>query len=224
MLHSRITWLIPLAFTLVGFGSSVESATAQTSDNIYEFSIPYTVFTDIDTTFRPDLNISKVTDRGESPDALYGLTNFLSNAYAQAEFRGTTISSRFDADPAVFGLEGEILGDRFFGSSNELFTRSSGSFETDLVEGRIRGTGNLVVLGGTGLFENATGTVTFTQENSINQVDPTATAVGQATLNFSLRTPRTVPEPTAATTLIGIGVTGAAFLLRQRHLRSAGKS
>ncbi|MBD0263775.1 MAG: hypothetical protein ICV78_13920 [Tolypothrix sp. Co-bin9] len=217
MLHSRITWLIPVALTLVGLASSVKSAIAQTNDQIYEFSIPYTVFTDIDPTFRPDLNISKVTDRGESTNALYGLTNFFSQAYAQAEFRETAIFSRFDANPAAFGIEGEILGDRFFGGSNELFTRSSGTFNTDLVAGTINGAGNLVVLGGTGIFEKATGTVTFTQENSLNRENPTATAVGTATLNFSLRTPRKVPEPTATTALVGIGVTGLCLTLRRNR-------
>lgn len=116
----------------------------------------------------------------------------------------------------MFGIEGEILGDRFFGGSNELFTTSSGSFETDLVEGVIRGTGNLVVLDGTGIFENATGTVIFTQSNSINPANPTATAEGMATLNFSLRTPKPVPESTSPITLFGIGIIGTSFMLR-RH-------
>ena len=214
-LRSYTAYLVPVALTLVGFEVNAAFATEQTSEEIYEFSIPYTVFTDVDPTFRPDLNISKVTDRGESNNALYGLTNFLSNAYAQAEFRGTTVSSTFNANPAVFGIEGEILGDRFFGGPNELFTTSSGSFETDLVEGVIRGTGNLVVLDGTGIFENATGTVTFTQSNRLNPANPTATAEGMATLNFSLRTPKPVPEPTSPITLLGIGTIGASFMLRR---------
>lgn len=217
---SYTAYLVPVALTLVSFGVDTAKAIAQTSGTVYEFSIPYTVFTDIDTTFRPDLNISRVTDRGESSNAVYGLTNFLSDAYAQAEFRGTTISSRFDANPAVFGIEGEILGDRFFGGANELFTRSSGNFETDLVEGVIRGNGNLTVLGGTGIFENATGTVTFTQENRINPAAPTGTAVGLARLNFSLRTPQRVPEPTASKTMFGIGAIGAVLLLRRHHRRT----
>jgi hypothetical protein len=220
MVHSKIAWLIPLGFSLITTGSNVQSALAQTNENIYEFSIPYTIFTDIDTTFRPDLNIARVTDRGESNNALFGLTNFFSEAYAQSEFRGTTISSRFNADPSVFGIEGEILGDRFFGGSNNLFTRSSGTFETDLVQGIIRGNGNLVVLGGTGLFENATGTVTFTQENTINPANPTATAVGKATLNFSLRTPKKVSEPIATTALVGIGLTGGYLLLRRHRYKA----
>lgn len=220
MLRSRIAWLIPVALTLVGLASNVKSAIAQTNDNIYEFSIPYTVFTDIDPTFRPDLNISKVTDRGETTNALYGLNNFFSQAYAQAEFRETTISSRFNANPAVFGIEGEILGDRFFGGANELFTRSSGTFNTDLVAGTIKGDGNLVVLGGTGMFEKATGKVTFTQENSLNRENPTATSVGTATLNFSLRTPRKVLEPTATTALVGIGITGVGLTVRRNRRRT----
>lgn len=219
MLPLRTSWLVLGASTLISLGSNIESTSAQTSNNIYEFSIPYTVFTDIDTSFRPDLNIAKVTDRGESVNALFGLTNFFSQAYAQSEFRGTTISSRFNANPAVFGIEGEVLGDRFFGGENELFTRSSGTFETDLVQGRIRGEGNLAVLGGTGIFQNATGTVTFTQENDIDPLNPTATAVGTATLTFRLSTPIKVPEPTLSTAVFCLGVTGAVLWRRRLLLK-----
>lgn len=63
MLRLRTSWLVLGASTLISLGSNIESTSAQTSNNIYEFSIPYTVFTDIDTSFRPDLNIAKVTDR-----------------------------------------------------------------------------------------------------------------------------------------------------------------
>lgn len=119
----------------------------------------------------------------------------------------------------MFGIEGEILGDRFFGGENELFTRSSGTFETDLVQGRIRGDGNLGVLGGTGIFQNATGTVTFTQENDIDPLNPTATAVGTATLTFRLSTPVKVPEPTLTIALGCIGVTGAHFCRRRLLLK-----
>jgi hypothetical protein len=203
------------AVTVVGLSSDVKIARAQTSNNIYEFSIPYTIFTDIDTSFRPDLNIARVTDRGEAVNAPFGLNNFLSFAYAQSEFRGTTILSRFNADPSVFGIEGEILGDRFFGGENELFTRSSGTFETDLLQGRIRGNGNLAVLGGTGIFQNATGLVTFTQENAIDPLNPTATAVGTGVLNFRLQTPIRVPEPGLTTALFFIGVTGASLWRRR---------
>lgn len=76
MLRLRTSWLVLGASTLISLGSNIESTSAQTSNNIYEFSIPYTVFTDIDTSFRPDLNIAKVTDRGESEDCSFWINQF----------------------------------------------------------------------------------------------------------------------------------------------------
>jgi hypothetical protein len=40
MLRSRITWLIPVALTLVGLASSVKSAIAQTNDKIMNLAFP----------------------------------------------------------------------------------------------------------------------------------------------------------------------------------------
>lgn len=223
MLRSNIAWLIPLAFTLVGFEPNVQSATAQTTNNVYEFSIAYDVLAEFDTSFLPEKNIARVTVSGESIGvAPYGLTNFISDTYGQFDNRGNQIFSIFDANPRVFGIEGEILGDRYFGGDNELFGTASDSAEIDLVQNTIRGGGTITIFAGTGIFENATGIITFTQEDSITPgpTDGPLTSRGVAILNFSLQTPQRVPEPTATTTFVGIGVIGAGLLLRQRLLKA----
>lgn len=51
--------------------------------------------------------------------------------------------------------------------------------------------------------------------------DPTAPLRGKAFLTGSFQTPQKVPEPKINLVLIGVEVTAAGFLLRQRRLRSA---
>ncbi|GAB1544633.1 hypothetical protein NUACC21_73090 [Scytonema sp. NUACC21] len=66
-----------------------------------------------------------------------------------------------------------------------------------------------------------TGLITFTQEDRLTpgSTDEPLTSRGVAVLNFSIRTPQRVPEPAATTTLVGLGVTGAALLLHQYRRR-----
>jgi hypothetical protein len=217
MLRSRITWLIPLAFTLVGFGSSIKSATAQTT---YEFD----TFYDIEVILTPITpEVSQASISGFNPDAPYGLTNFSSINYSQ--FNPATGVFTFVPDAAQFGLEGLPVGvDRFFGSGDDqLFATSNATAAINFTSGILEGSGTVTITGGAGRFSGATGVLNFFETEPLDQ-DPTAPLRGQAFLSGSFQTPRTVPEPTATTTLIGIGVTGAGFLLRQRRLLSAGKS
>ncbi|GAA6618734.1 hypothetical protein [Scytonema sp. NUACC26] len=222
MLRPKVTWLIPIALTLLSFGSNVQKVTAQTTENIYEFSIAYDALAIFGPVFNEEKNILDVAVLGESiGDAPFGLTNFDSRTYGQFDDRGTQIFSRFDADPSVFDIEGNLRSDRYFGGSNELFGRASDSAVIDLVQQTIKGGGIINVTGGTGIFENATGLITFTQEDRLTPgpTDGPLTSRGVAVLNFSIRTPQRVPEPTATSTLVGLGVTGAALLLRQNRRR-----
>ena len=117
----------------------------------------------------------------------------------------------------MFGLTDEpLLSDRYYGGANELFGTASDSAEINFAQETIKGGGTISIFGGTGLFKNATGTITFTQEDQLNlSGDPSE---GLAKLTFTLQTPQSVPEPTATTTLIGIGVIGAGLILnRCRH-------
>ncbi|MUG98281.1 hypothetical protein F7734_40635 [Scytonema sp. UIC 10036] len=213
---------MPVALTLLGFGSNVQKVTAQTTENIYEFSITYDALAIFGPVFNEEKNILDVAVLGDSiGDAPFGLTKFDSRTYGQFDDRGTQIFSRFDADPSVFGVEGNLRGDRYFGGSNELFGRASDSAVIDLVQQTIVGGGIINVTGGTGIFENATGLITFTQEDRLtpSSTDGPLTSRGVAVLNFSIRTPQRVPEPAATTTLVTLGVTGAALLLRRNRRR-----
>ncbi|WP_414580804.1 hypothetical protein [Scytonema sp. PCC 10023] len=219
MLYSRITWLIPLAFTLVGFGSSIKSATAQTT---YPFEAVY----DTEATLRPIPNRSNVFEifvSGTNPDAPYGLTNFTStNNYGQLD-PGTGVLT-FGPDPATLGLEGPFGRDEFFGSSDDsLFGSSSATALLDLQNFTLSGSGTVNITGGTGRFSGAIGTLNFFENDELNP-DPTAPTRGRAILSGFFQVPEKVPEPRTNLALVGVGVTGAGFLLRQRRLRSAGKS
>lgn len=219
MLHLRITWLIPLAFTLVGFGSITKSATAQTT---YPFEAVY----DTEVSLIPIPNRSNVFQvfvSGTNPDAPYGLTNFTStNNYSQLD-PGTGVLT-FGPDPATLGLEGPFGRDEFFGSSDDsLFGSSSATALLDFQNLTLSGSGTVNITGGTGRFSGAIGTLNFFENDQLNP-DPTAPTRGRAILSGFFQVPEKVPEPRTNLALVGIGVTGAGFLLRQRRLRSAGKS
>jgi hypothetical protein len=209
ILRSSIATLVPLSVMLVGLGTT--KATAQ---NTYDFSIVYDTVVTIDPTFRPDLGITRVTVTGETSDAPFGLTDFISNTYGR--FDPATNVSIFNADASVFGLEGEpILSDRYFGGENELFGTASDRAEFDFEAGTVSGSGIITLTGGTGIFDNAMGQISFTQNDRLTSPDLTEPFEGQAVLEFSIQTPRSVPESSNNLTLIGIGAIGLVVLLRR---------
>lgn len=218
MFGSRLGWLLTATLTIISLGSNVQSAKAQDNYNDYTFSIDYNTIVTFDPTFRPDLGIIRATIKGESTKpAPYGLDFFLSDDYGKLEpIENPSINKyTFNSNPSVFGLEGEpAFSDRYYGGANELFGKASDSAEINFAEGIIKGGGAINVFGGTGLFKNATGTITFTEQD---QVNPSGTpSQGLAKLNFILQTPQEVPEPTATTSLIGIGLIGASFVISKR--------
>jgi len=205
--------LVPVAALLVSFGLGRDRAIAQTT---YEFSATYDTLVTIDPSYRPDLGISRATITGETTDAPYGLNKLISNTYSR--FDPTTSTATFDADPAVFGLQGEpVLSDRYYGGSNELFGTASDMAQFNLEEGTVSGGGTITITGGTGIFENATGAITFTQNDRLTSLDLTEPFAGRAMLDFSVQTPQPVPEPQTDAALVGIGLIGTGFLLRRRR-------
>lgn len=225
MLCQKFTWLIPAGLTLLSFGVNVQQVNARTQENIYKFSITYDALATFGPIFNEEKNILDVAVIGKSiGDAPFGLTNFDSRTYGRFEERGSQIFSTFDADPSVFGIEGNLRGDRYFGGSNELFGRASDSAVIDLVQQTIVGGGIINVTDGTGIFENATGLITFTQEDKLTpgSTDGPLTSRGVAVLNFSIRTPQTVPEPRNNAAIFSIGSIGVGFLLRRHRLRVIG--
>lgn len=222
-LRSYTLGLFPVAVALVmglgnGKAQAQSAANAQTQTS-YEFTATYDTLATIDPSYRPDLGIGRTTVTGTSTDAPYGLTDFISNTYNQ--FDPTTNVSTFNANPAAFGLQGEpILSDRYYGGSNELFGTASDRAAFDFQQGTVSGGGTITITGGTGIFENASGAITFTQNDRLTSTNLTEPFAGRATLNFSVQTAQAVPEPSTNATLVGIGVISTGLLLR-RLRRSA---
>ncbi len=201
--------LASVAITLISFGLDTAKANAQTN---YEFSAIYDTVVTIDPSFRPDINISRATITGESADAPYGLSKFLSNTYGQ--FDPTTNISYFNADASAFGLENQpLLSDQYYGGSNELYGTANDQAKFDFVNGTVNGAGTITLTGGEGIFKNAVGKITFTQNDRLTSTDLTAPFKGKAVLQFSVQTPKAVPEPNAIAGVIGMGFVGLSFLL-----------
>jgi len=216
MTVSRVAWLIPVSLTLVGFGLNIQSAIAQSTDDTYAFSAEYNTSVTIDPTFNPDLGIVRATIIGESTQpAPYGLNFFTSNTYGKLNPVDDPSINKytFNSDASVFGLKGQpVLSDRYYGGSNELFGRASDTAEINFAEGTIKGGGTITFFDGTGLFKNATGTMTFTEEDSLSP--PGTPSKGLAKLKFSLQASQPVPEPGATTSFVGIAI-GAGLILRR---------
>jgi hypothetical protein len=227
MPRSYALGLIPLTVTLTSFAIATGKANALTS---YDFSIVYDTVVTIDPSFRPDVGVSRVTVTGETTDAPFGLTNFVSNTYGRLD--PATNVSTFNADPTVFGLDGlPVLGDRYFGGSNELFGTANDRAAFDLEAGTVSGSGIITLTGGTGLFADATGSIAFTQNDRLTSTDLTEPFRGQARLDFTFQTPaenpsnppaESIPEPSNFMALPVIGALWFGLRRRMRKLHKAG--
>src|SRR5579883_1554052 len=191
--------------TLVSFVSFTKNLMALT---IYPFDTVY----DLEEVLTPiaGTNFIDALVLGYNPDAPYGLTNYTLKTYVKLDFETSTLT--FNTDPATLGLEGFPVGSLVYSGSgaDQLFGNSAGSAKPDPTTGTMMGLTTNTITGGTGQFIGATGTINVVQIDSI----PKAFSSG------SIQTPQTVPEPTATPVLIGIGLTGASFLLRRRYLQS----
>jgi hypothetical protein len=233
MVVSKSAWILTVALTLINSGFNPQSAFAQSASltttnaslinqNSRNFEIKYnTLLTLIPT---PDLgeNIFRATITGQSSDAAFGLTNFESNTYGKlVEATPTTQKFEFNGNPAVFGLTGQqVLVDRYFGGSNELFGIADDMATVDFAAATVMGGGVINITGGIGIFEQASGQISFTQQDVLDLNAPPGTPVkGEAILKFSVQTPKAVPEPTVTTTLVSIGAIGAV-MLRRRHSKA----
>ncbi len=151
---------------------------------------------------------------------------------------------QFNANPNVIGLQNppqsvinrrtelgvanpEVNSDIYFGdTANKLFGQADDRAEINFFPpgnpnfpGTVSGGGVITITGGTGVFENASGEITFEQSDRLPE-DRNAPAPGIATLKFNVQTPKAVPEPTSAFGL-SAGVLGAGFMVR-RNRRKAG--
>ena len=210
MIKSLYTaWVFGVALTLVGFGSSVTKASAQTT---YPFQATYN--SEITT---KETNIPLVLDTtviGESPDAPYGLTNLIIRNYSQVD--PNTGVATYNSDPATFALQNVPFGTlTLSGQGNDkLFGTNKGTASLE------SGSGTISITGGEGRFRGATGTLDLFQTITSNP-DPTgltAPIISPATISGSFLVSQAVPEPKTDAMLVGIGVIAAGLVLR-RHRR-----
>lgn len=230
MASKTIAWLIPtVAMTVFGWNISAQ---AQTTNN---FDIEYETLTDIrpflpgaGNDLFPKFVRATITGTSTAP-AAFGLDKFVSNTYGRREDTNdpTLVRYEFNSNPTALGLSSDLeaFNDRYFGGENELFGKASDRAEINLAAGTIQGGGTITIFDGKGLFDNATGQITFTQQDRLGPIgEPVA---GKATLKFQIQTPaRQIPESTPTTTLIAAGLTGAACLRLKnaKTLKAKGKN
>ncbi|GAB1539770.1 hypothetical protein NUACC21_24370 [Scytonema sp. NUACC21] len=203
-------WLVPLALTLVGVCSSAVKTAAQT---IYPFTGNYRTTVNITPIIG---DISQVFEVGVSDDAPYGLELYEGLTYSVLDANGNLT---FNNDPKAFGIENYPLGYIQFGSgTNKLFGTSDASASVNFETLTATGTGVVYITGGEGLFENATATLLFSEDDIVNP-GSTITLNGLALVTGPIQVPQKVTEPTTTTTLVGIGLIGVGFLLRRHSSR-----
>lgn len=135
------------------------------------------------TPFPENESLQLITAEGVTDYAPFGLTNLRTTSYSTLPDENGNF--RFSADPADFGLEGELLIDTFFGTGiNKLFGTSSGSGSIDFNQGIILGSGTFTITGGQGLLQGATGTLNFTDTATLAGETGTAVVTGNITVPF----------------------------------------
>lgn len=216
ILRSYKIGLVSLAAMVVSLGLGTAKATAQAAFDTYEFTTSYKTLVEINP-FNQELGMVRATITGENSDAPYGLNFFTSNTYGLLNPSTNPVIAKynFNSDPGTFGLTGqEVFSDRYYGGANELFGKANDSAEINFETGTIKGAGTISIYDGSGIFKGATGTITFTQEDRLGP--PGVPSQGEAALTYSLRVPRSVPEPGTNAALIGVAVISGGMLLRRR--------
>jgi hypothetical protein len=214
MVSKKIVCLIP-ALAFLSFNTP--SVQAQTTKN---FDIEYSTLTEIsDLASQPGFVRATITGTSTAPGA-FGLDSFVSNTYGRLEPTGdpSLIRYTFNSEPTALGLPSnlESFSDRYFGGSNELFGKADDRAEINLAAGTIQGGGTITIFDGTGVFENATGQITFSQQDRLGP--PGTPALGLAKLNFQIQTPtRQVPEYTPTYTLISTALIGAVLFKKLKR-------
>lgn len=140
----------------------------------------YAVY-ETEVSFEPYIDdVQIVTTTGTSDNAPFGLTELDASNYSTIDEDGRFL---FGGDPEDFGVEGEILMDKFSGEGeNELFGISSGMGEVDFEAGVVSGIGEIEITGGQGIFKNASGTLTFEETEVLAEDNGTAVVSGTVTV------------------------------------------
>jgi hypothetical protein len=209
ILRSLKVWL-PVAITLVGVCSG--TARAMAHDLIYPFTANYRTTINI-TPVEGD--ISQVFEVGFSDDAPYDLEKYEGLTYSAIDDEGNLT---FNNNPETFGLEGYPLGYITFSGNgdNKLFGFSDATAALDLETLTGKGSGVVYITDGEGIFENATSTLSFSEEDTVD-LGPPLTLNGLALVSGSIKVPHSVPEPTTTSVFIGMSLIGSVSLLRRRQ-------
>lgn len=208
MIQSTALRYVLLAFTFMNFAPSAALATTLTSS----FNATYDV---VVTAKQITPNLEQTFISGTSTDAPYGLTTVNAIAYTQTNFTNGLFNS--NTDPNTFGLQGYPLGSiTFSGNSNDsLFGNQITTGLIDFNTFNVTSSGTVTFTGGSGQFENATGTLTFSQVQPLS-LQPGVALKGQAKVNGSFQVVA-VPEPTTNVIPLVIGAIAASVLLRRRN-------
>lgn len=213
MLRSRTLWLVPVAIALVGSKLDIAPAIGQTT---YSVNGTYDV-TGTTRDIAPGLSGTIIS--GESADAPYGLTTVSGLTYAQ--FDPATGALNLNTDPTAFGLQDVPVGFiAFAGSSgNKLIGTdiATGTIDWENLTATFAGT--FGITGGEGMFSGASGTLAFSEVDSLS-LDPTVPTTGRATVSGSFEV---IPEPEADTTMVVVCAVGASILLRRLRRKSPKK-
>lgn len=210
------SWLLGMV-TLIGFGSSVESAKAQTT---YTFNATYDGTSALLRPITEDVTARSIS--GLSNDAPYGLTK--ASGFAYVKTNPNDGSYRYSTNPQTFGLHSSPLGGiTLFGEGNNKlsyqFEDGVGVFNPETLTTTSSNTNKIT--GGEGLFEGATGTLSGSEVYQVANllVDPTSASKGIVRINGAIIVPTTqkVPEPNTTAALFGMGIIGATFFLRSKR-------
>ena len=224
MLRSFTSWLIPGVFALIGFGSSIESAKAQTfyTAERVTFNATYDASATLLNPITEEITSQAVS--GVSINAPFGLTQASGVLYVNNDLSNNSFT--FSSSPETFGLEGLPQGGiTLFGEGdNKLFYQvENGNGVIDLVNLTTAGSNTNVITGGEGLFRGATGTLAGSEVYQIDNlvVDPTSASSGTVTITGTIEIPLTqkVPEPNYIFTLIGSAII-STFLSRRGNKSS----
>lgn len=209
MLRSHNTWFIPLALSLVGFVPSAATAFTQAS---YTFNANYDT---LNTSRVISSSVSEAFITGESNDAPYGLNKINGLTYTQIDL-STGIFS-FNTDPTTFDLQGIPLGSIMFSGSgsDKLFGTDSATGIIDLNNLTATASGTFTITGGEDVFRGATGTLTFSEVDTLS-LDPNAPFTGRAAVNGTIQI---VPEPKTDIMPFSMGALILAGVLLRRHSR-----
>jgi len=210
MVRLNAIWLTPFAIMVLSLGLSAKRAMAQTT---YTFNASYD---SLAYTKNIAPNVSATTLSGQSTDVLYNLTTINGLTYSQVDV--ATNSFRFNTDPTVFGLQGIPKGEIVFSgnSTNKLFGSDNATGVIDFTTLMAKSNGTFNITGGEGIFAGATGTLAFSEVDTLS-LDPTIPTRARATVNGSFQVvPQRVPEPTNITALICLGLIGVSLLVYRR--------